>query len=288
MAGRFRRFKFRAYVFKKPPIRQFSLAMYKRLKNIEVLPRSRNFSLFFFFFLLSFVGREQTCLRYKCGSKIVFLVERTQLADTSTRETFVEDFNIWRKRETLEATCSLEKNLTLYPRYRCSRSRERGVIKRWTFHRIRTPVFASTNLFPVSIGYLNAAFLLYRGSSYRVTFFYFISIEVDRTKSLQNVPVLGLHFYLLVHLRLESIPFWVEISEKKKFSVAMFFLRFSSYGKKVCRGKIPFGPEINHRDKRRLYLFWRTFASSLNNPFLSLFPPAGMVDGFQTRFVFTM
>lgn len=55
MAGRFRRFKFRAYVFKKPPIRQFSLAMYKRLKNIEVLPRSRIFLYFSssFFFLSS-------------------------------------------------------------------------------------------------------------------------------------------------------------------------------------------------------------------------------------------
>ena len=47
-----------------------------------------------FIFLLSFVGREQMCLRYKCSSKIVFLVERTQLADIPTREIFVEDFNI--------------------------------------------------------------------------------------------------------------------------------------------------------------------------------------------------
>lgn len=213
MAGRFRRFKFRAYVFKKPPIRQFSLAMYKRLKNIEVLPRSRNFSLFFFFFLLSFVGREQTCLRYKCGSKIVFLVERTQLADTSTRETFVEDFNIWRKRETLEATCSLEKNLTLYPRYRCSRSRERGVIKRWTFHRIRTPVFASTNLFPVSIGYLNAAFFVIQRLVVSRHFFLFhiyrsrqdkiapkrscsrITFLSSRASPVRKHPILGRNFW---------------------------------------------------------------------------------------------
>lgn len=52
MTGRFRRFKFRTYVFKKPPIRQFSLTMCKQLKNIEVLPRSKS-SLFFFFFLSS-------------------------------------------------------------------------------------------------------------------------------------------------------------------------------------------------------------------------------------------
>lgn len=56
----------------------------------------RKASIFIFLALSSFffVGREQMCLRYKRGSKIVFLVEGTQLADTPTRETFVEDFNI--------------------------------------------------------------------------------------------------------------------------------------------------------------------------------------------------
>lgn len=58
-----RRFKFRTYVFKKPPTRQFSLTLYKQLKNIEVLPRSKSIDLYFsssFFFLLS---DESKCVR---------------------------------------------------------------------------------------------------------------------------------------------------------------------------------------------------------------------------------